>query len=411
MAILTSKGVKAPHQLRGVRKVRISRDRRGSGDVNSIENRVDTLEDDVDTIEDDIDEIANRTNENWLTGKIINFLGDSITYGHITHGAQMDRPFPSIVAKMLGCTCHNYGFSGSTLVGSSAPYSYKSFVDRMVNMDKTATMNVVMGGTNDYGHSQILLGNKSDTGSATIYGALNTIAQYLLENFPNATNVFCSPLRYGGSYHNGRYAMEELVYAIKSVAKKYGFVFIDCYHNLPGWMPSNATALARYGVEGVDQVHPNQKFNDEIFGPYMATSLLRMDGGNIVNPKDPVFVRTILDMNDYYEGQWFSGSIKGYVEEGIAHLTFVGTKLQAGGGGAFTIEGYGWNNAEYKPSQDLSGYVGGWRTVCDFTGQPFMVWFTGNGTNEWSWNPGSITYSGTYPTKITYQDFDLPLDR
>lgn len=31
MAILTSKGVKAPHQLRGVRKVRISRDRRGAG--------------------------------------------------------------------------------------------------------------------------------------------------------------------------------------------------------------------------------------------------------------------------------------------------------------------------------------------------------------------------------------------
>lgn len=58
MAILTSKGVKAPHQLRGVRKVRISRDRRGSGDVSSIENRVDTLEDDVDSIEDDIDEIT-----------------------------------------------------------------------------------------------------------------------------------------------------------------------------------------------------------------------------------------------------------------------------------------------------------------------------------------------------------------
>jgi hypothetical protein len=52
MAILTSKGVKAPHQLRGVRKVRISRDRRGSGDVSSIENRVDTLEDDVDDLYD-----------------------------------------------------------------------------------------------------------------------------------------------------------------------------------------------------------------------------------------------------------------------------------------------------------------------------------------------------------------------
>lgn len=33
MAILTSRGVKASHQLKGVRKVRISRDRRGAGEV------------------------------------------------------------------------------------------------------------------------------------------------------------------------------------------------------------------------------------------------------------------------------------------------------------------------------------------------------------------------------------------
>lgn len=354
------------------------------------------------------DDDAFPSTVNWLEGKTINFLGDSITWGHVA-GQQMERPFPSIVGKRLRCTANNYGVSGSTLVGSSAPYSYQPFVDRMTSMDKSAAMNVVMGGTNDYGHSDILLGNLSDTGSSTIYGALKTIAEYLLENFPNATNVFCAPIRYGASYNNGRYAMEELVYAVKSVAKKYGFVFIDTYHNLPGWMPSNATALARYGVNGVDQVHPNQKFNDEIFGPYMSTSLLRMDGGNIVSPKDPHYCREILNMENYYGGAWFSGAISGYIDEGILYCNFTGQKIHAAGGGAFTIEGQGWNNAEYKPSQDLASFVGGWEPVYGLDGKPIMVWFTGNGSNSWSWNPGSI--SETIPSALTYQSFELPLDR
>ena len=50
MAILTSKGVRAPHQLKGRRNVRISRDRTGVG-VSKIENIVDGLEKNIEDID------------------------------------------------------------------------------------------------------------------------------------------------------------------------------------------------------------------------------------------------------------------------------------------------------------------------------------------------------------------------
>ena len=43
MAILTPKGARAPHQLKGRRNVRISRDRRGSGDESKIEEIIGDL--------------------------------------------------------------------------------------------------------------------------------------------------------------------------------------------------------------------------------------------------------------------------------------------------------------------------------------------------------------------------------
>src|SRR5574344_152619 len=77
MAILTSKGVKAPHQLKGVRKVRISRDRRGAGseeksDIEELQSQVADIEDKLDTLEDDVYSTEETlTNKVWIDGKPI----------------------------------------------------------------------------------------------------------------------------------------------------------------------------------------------------------------------------------------------------------------------------------------------------------------------------------------------------
>lgn len=62
MAILTSKGARAPHQLKGRRNVRISRDRTGVG-VSKIENIVDGLEKNI----DNLDELAHENQDNIRT--------------------------------------------------------------------------------------------------------------------------------------------------------------------------------------------------------------------------------------------------------------------------------------------------------------------------------------------------------
>lgn len=386
-------------------------------DSNTLYNIIDDVDEEL--IQDDkispnstwsSEKIEKEVRHNWLSGKIINFLGDSITEGMLTgHSDIMERPYPSVVASLLNCTCNNYGKSGSSLVDSSAAYSYESFIDRMTTMNKQADMNVVMGGINDFSHSQILLGNKSDSGTSTIYGALNTIAEYLIENFPNAINVFCSPTRII-SQNNGRYAMEELVYAVKSVAKKYGFVFIDTYHCLPMWMPQNSKLVERYGVNGVNTTHPNQLFSDTVFGKYMAQALLTLDSGAIVNPKDPPFVRTILDLANYYNGEWFDGIIKGYVDEGVGKFYFQGVrKLKTGGGLPFTGSGQGWNEAEYKVASNLADRISDWHPMFDLGGEIICFVFCGSGANEWTWSAGSVVR--TYPSSISYGTAEVPLDR
>lgn len=353
----------------------------------------------------------NDTDSNWLKGKIINFLGDSITEGMLTgHSDIMERPYPYNVSKLLNCTCNNYGKSGSTLVDSTAPYTYESFIDRMKTMDKNADVNVVMGGINDFYHNTIILGNLSDTAPATIYGALNTIAEYLIDNFSNAINIFCSPTRVGAT-DNGKYAMEELVYAVKSVAKKYGFVFIDTYHNLPMWMPNNNALVSRYGVNGTDTTHVNQLYSDTIFGKYMAESILRLDGGNALTPKDKPFVREILDFSNYYEGNWISGKLKGFVEDDILHVYFEGCRfLKGGGAAAFNNEPAGqWNNKEYKTNITKQA-VCGWKTIQTINGEDVAFTYLGNGGNVWAWQ-SMPTYTGEFPTSLVYTNMEIPLDR
>lgn len=364
----------------------------------------------ADNVQDAIDEMNGYLQHNWLKGKTINFLGDSITRGHISNAEAMERPYPANVANILNCTCNNYGISGSTLVNNTAPYSHLSFIDRMVDMDKTAAVNVVMGGTNDYSHSDILLGNFSDTGSSTIYGALKTIAEYLIAEFPNAINIFCAPIRYGASTNNGRYSMEELVYAIKSVAKHYGFVFIDTYHNLPNWMPSNATLLARYGVNGIDTTHPNQLFSDTVFGPYMASSILRLDGGNALTPKDEIYVRDILDLTTYADSTWLTGKIKGWVEDGVLHMYFSNATMLKAGGGARFNEDASWNNAEYKLNVPKTSVMG-WQPLHIFNTNKIAGFiYAGNGVNAISWQYNS-EYDGSFPTGVFFTGIDVPLDR
>lgn len=197
---------------------------------------------------------------NWLKGKTINFMGDSITYGYIPNdGGQMEKPYPQQVGEILECTANNYGISGSTLSTTS-----NGMVSRVAKMDINADLNVLFGGTNDVAHN-VTLGDISSTSNTTIYGALNNIADVFVTNF-SCPAIFCTPLKRDESVD-----LIKLRQAIIDVANKYNFGIIDLYNDAPLFNPNITSIDTTYCG---DKLHPNQKYITEIFSPFMARQIL-----------------------------------------------------------------------------------------------------------------------------------------
>ena len=88
------------------------------------------------------------------------FLGDSITEG--VGASSMENNYVSQVGKSLNCEVVNYGVSGTrigrqTFIYESSLWNY-DFRLRAEIMTEDADRVFVFGGTNDYGHGRLVLG-------------------------------------------------------------------------------------------------------------------------------------------------------------------------------------------------------------------------------------------------------------
>lgn len=204
---------------------------------------------------------------NWLEGSVINFIGDSILVVGTT-------PFPQLVANILKCTANNYGISGDMLSGSSGINT------RIAGMNANAKINVVAGGTNDWNWN-VPLGTINDATNTTIYGALDVIALSLIANFPNAINVFMSPLKRSKVADAGatNYTLQTVARAMADVAKKYNILFIDNYDDMPNYNPNIATLKIRWAPDGL---HPNDAYLTTFFANKVARSLIGLESNTKV---------------------------------------------------------------------------------------------------------------------------------
>lgn len=214
------------------------------------------------------------------SNKIMNCMGDSITYGYIPDsGAQMESPYPSLLMAELGLkSIRNYGISGSTLtnkVGSQ----YYPMCERVNDMDNAADIVCVFGGTNDYGnYSDIQLGTIDSSDTTTIYGALNSIANTLITKYPGAFLFFITP------YHRADQTapkasgltLSQVAQAIRDIGEKYSIPVLDFYKN-GGFHPEN-NAFKNAGYSGNDRLHPSQKFMEEKMVPEIAHFIERYMG-------------------------------------------------------------------------------------------------------------------------------------
>ena len=199
---------------------------------------------------------------------VINILGDSLTEGV---GARTpDKSYPAVIAKLTGAKVNNYGLSCSRITDINSEISNPpSFVDRMYGMDKSADLIIVFGGTNDFWFGDCPIGRRTDTGTGTFYGALNTMMNYLKGAYPNADIMFVTPYQQSkdadvnkpykrstyGNYGTG--TLNDYRKAMLDRCQFYDIPVLDLYADFELNTADNRKALEMYGNYLCDGCHLN----------------------------------------------------------------------------------------------------------------------------------------------------------
>ena len=208
-----------------------------------------------------------------LEGKIIDFLGDSITEGAGVADRANNR-YDNILRRTchLAAT-HNYGIGGTRLAHqrtpSDKPRHDLCFCGRAYDLDRSADIIVVYGGINDFLHGDAPIGQWGDKTPATFYGAVYFLMNLLRTQYAEKTVVFMTPARccYGEisserpspRQNKCADALPAIGYVniIKETAEHFAIPVLDLYHNL-GIDPGREEDRVAYTADGLhfnDQGH------------------------------------------------------------------------------------------------------------------------------------------------------------
>lgn len=191
-----------------------------------------------------------------LKGKIINFLGDSITEGHVAQGL---RGFPVLLQERCKLKeMRNYGRADTRIARQHTPSPYANwdydFCQRALDMDPGADVVVVFGGTNDFGTGDAPLGSFEDRTPDTFYGACHTLYSTLLTRYPQAVIVVVTPLPRAVEQNEEQgKTLLQYVQIIRQVACFYRLPILDLYDS-SGLQPALPSVQQAYMPDGL---HPN----------------------------------------------------------------------------------------------------------------------------------------------------------
>ncbi len=184
-----------------------------------------------------------------LEGKIINFLGDSITFGAGVEDIENCR-YDNVIKREYSLKkVNNYGIGGTRIAYQTKPSRYPQhdlyFCARAYLMSPEADIIVVYGGVNDYIHGSAPIGKIGDSAPSTFCGAVDFLMTNLKELYKGAQIVFLTPARccYDGSVYthpstneNKQSDAQNLRYycdVIIQTAEKHGIPVLDLYKNMP----------------------------------------------------------------------------------------------------------------------------------------------------------------------------------
>lgn len=204
-----------------------------------------------------------------LKGKVINFLGDSITAG--SGVSSPDKIYCSLLMKNAELkAANNYGIGGTRFaIQKGTDFRPKdnfvdinSFSERFDIMDENADMVVVFGGTNDYGHGDAPLGSFEDRTPDTFYGACHYLFSGLIKKFLGKPIIIMTPLHRVGEMNTKREdkayefgTLRDYVEIIREVAEYYSLPILDMY-KVSGLQPEIAEIKSKYVPDGL---HPNDE--------------------------------------------------------------------------------------------------------------------------------------------------------
>lgn len=170
-----------------------------------------------------------------LKGKVINFLGDSVTGGCKVKDPSM--VYHQIIARKMECTANVYGEGGSCFARETTEEEAKkwppSFCDRIADMDPNADVNVVFGCQNDYSHCTAPIGTPDDRTPDTFYGACHYIIKTILEKYPCKPLIFMTPVHYQAEMLENEHGriFKDYIDIVREVCEMYAIPVCDLFAN------------------------------------------------------------------------------------------------------------------------------------------------------------------------------------
>lgn len=206
-----------------------------------------------------------------LKGKIIDFLGDSITEGAGVSNIAENR-YDNRLKNMYDLKeVYNYGIGGTRLAYQKKPSKNSRcdlyFCGRAHDLNQNADIIVVYGGVNDYLHGDADFGSMEDRTSETFCGAVYCLMEFLKKKYFEKTIVFITPAHCNYNGISDKQAcprpidnqnskpLHEYVEVIKSRGEELGIPVLDLFENL-GLDPNNEVVKEKYTIDGLH-------FNDD----------------------------------------------------------------------------------------------------------------------------------------------------
>ena len=195
--------------------------------VNKHKNYSISVEKQVETGSEDIHFSKVAKEGNYLSGKTLVTVGDSITWG-----ADMDEPgiaedgtrmtYGWQIADRNGMVFHNKGVSGSTMIASATRNGFSNENGRYTQLPDNIDYLTIWFGWNDYAlilEDSGTVGTIDDTDTSTYYGAYNTVLPYLINKYPTAKIGLIVP--FGST--------PEIRQAVRDIGNKWGVGVFDNY--------------------------------------------------------------------------------------------------------------------------------------------------------------------------------------